>query len=161
MKHDLPGGGWVEVKDPDSLTGADQDAYFDKYDEIMAAKPQPAPRPDPSNPAVMLEAPRPRLTNADGRVLRDWLLEMAVVSWSLDEPLPLTPEVRRGLPVRVCNALYEAVKGLDEALSGTEAEAEGAPKEGAPTGTGGSSGTSEDGTGSPLPGPAGVMSGTP
>jgi len=36
MKIDLPGGNWAELKDPDELTGADQDTYYDQYDAIMA-----------------------------------------------------------------------------------------------------------------------------
>lgn len=161
MKHDLPGGGWFQIKDAGELTGADQDDYFDAVDALIASKPQPAPQPDPANPAQMLPAPPRRFTNADGRQLRDAMLGKMVTAWSLDEPLPLTTEVRRRLPAQTCNALYEAYKPLDDVLSGTEAETEGAPKEGAPSGTGGSSDTSGDGTESPLPEPAGETSGTP
>jgi hypothetical protein len=151
MRIDLPGGQWAELKDPGDLTGADQDDYFDAYDALIAAQPQPEPRPDPANPAVMLDPPRPRLTNASARALRDKLLEMAITAWSYDHiPLPYTAAgAKRQLPVRACNALYEAARPLDDALSGTEEDGDG-PKQEAPTGTGGSSDTSADGTESPL-----------
>ena len=87
----LPGGQWADLRDPSELTGADQDEYFDAYDELIATQPQPEPQPDPSNPAVMLQPPRPRLTNANGRALRDKLLGMTVTAWSFDGiPLPYT-----------------------------------------------------------------------
>jgi hypothetical protein len=164
IKVPLPGGEWAELKDVSDLTGADQDAYWDAYDEIMDAKPRPEPQPDPSNPAVMLPAERPRFTNADGRVIRDKLLAMLVTAWSFDPaafPLPVTTETRKRLPLPACNALYRAVKPMDTALSGTEDEDPDVPKPGAPSGTGGSSGTSADGTESPLPGSPGEPSGTP
>lgn len=162
IKVDLPGGQHAVLKGVEDLTGADQDAYWDAYDEIVNAKPQPEPKPDPANPAVMLTPPRPRFTNADGRVLRDKLIGMLVTSWSFDHPLPVTPEVRKLLPLPVCNALYRVIKPIDNALSGTEDDSEDAgPKQEAPTGTGGSSGSSEDGTESPLRESPGDQSGTP
>lgn len=161
IKVGLPGGNWAELRDADDLTGSDQDAYFDRYDEIMAAKPQPEPRPDPANPAVMLEAPRPRFTNRDGRDLRDWLLDCVLVSWSYGHSPKPFAEAKKQIPVRACNALYDASRPVDAALSGTEKEAPDAPKQAAPTGTGGSSDTSEAGTGSPLQGSPGGTSGTP
>ncbi len=159
IRVDLPGGQWADLRGVEDLTGSDQDDYLDAYDELIAAKPRPEPQPDPANPAVMLEPPRPRLTNADGRVLRDRLLAMAITAWSLDHPLPFTAETRRKLPVRVCNALYGAVRPLDDALSGTEEE-DSDPKPAAPTGTGGSSDTSADGTPSLLPESPAELSGT-
>lgn len=162
MRIDLPGGGWADLRGPDDLTGSDQDAYFDAYDEIMAAKPQPVPQADPRNPAVMLEPARPRFTNADGRVLRDKLLAMLITAWSYDHiPLPWSADAKKQLPVRVCNALYEATGPMDAALSGTEDQGEDAPKPAAPTGTDGSSVSSADGTQSLLQESAGEPSGTP
>jgi hypothetical protein len=158
---DLPGGQSAELRGVEDLTGADQDAYWDAFDEIMAAKPQPEPRPDPSNPAVMLPAERPRFTNADGRVMRDRLLAMLVTGWSFDHPLPVTTETRRKLPLPACNALYKAIKPMDSALSDTEDEDPDVPKQAAPTGSSGSADSSADTTPSPLPEPAGEPSATP
>ncbi len=159
MRSDLPGGGWFEMPAPGELTGAHQDDYYDLVDEFIAAKPRPEPQPDPSNPAVMLPAPERRFTNADGRALRDRMLGKLITAWSLDEPLPLTTETRRRLPARVCNAIYEAYKPLDDALTGTEDET---PKaDGLSPGSGGSTGSSPESTESPLPAPPGELSSTP
>jgi hypothetical protein len=160
-KIPLPGGEWAELRDTSDLTGADQDAYWDAYDEIMNAKPRPEPKPDPANPSVMLEPPRPRFTNADGRVMRDKLIGMLVTSWSFDHPLPVTTETRQKLPLPVLNALYRAIKPMDSALSGTEDEDPDVPKPAAPSGTGGSSDTSADGTENPLQESPGDQSVTP
>ena len=161
MRIELPGGQWAELRDVDSLTGSDQDDYFDKYDELIASAPLPEPQPDPSNPAVMLPAER-KLGNAGGRALRDHLLRVLITSWSFDAPLPYGPEARKQLPVRACNALYEAIGPMRDAIQGTEDDdGDAGPKPGAPSGTGGSSGSSADGTGSPLQGSPADPSGTP
>jgi hypothetical protein len=159
----LPDGQWADLRGPAELTGADQDAYYDAYDEIMASKPQPEPQPDPANPAVMLEPARPRFSNADGRVLRDRLLGMVITAWSYDHlPIPYTAEYKKQLPVLACNALYRAVKPMDDALSGTEDdEAEGGPKAGESPGSGGSSDTSPESTASLLPARHAAPSATP
>jgi hypothetical protein len=161
-RHPLPGGQWAELLDPDELTGADQDAFLDKYDELIEAVPQPEPQPDPANPAVMLAAPPRQLGTAGNRALRDWILTRVITGWSLNLPLPYTGQYREVLPVRVCNALAKAIKPLQGALTDSEEEDEdaGAPKSAVASGTGGSEGTSEAGTPSLLPAPPAVLSGT-
>lgn len=153
----LDGDNWADLKTAAELTGADSDAYFDAYDELMASKPQPEPQPDPANPAVMLEPPRPRFTNADSRAMRDTLLAMLVTAWSYDHiPLPYAAGVWKDLPLPACNALRKAIKPMDDALSGTEKDED--PKEtGLSPGSGGSSGSSPESTGSPLPAPPAVQ----
>lgn len=155
IRVSLPGEQWADLKDPSELTGADQDAYFDAYDAIMATKPQAEPRPDPANPAVMLEAAPARLSNADARVLRDGLLGTLITGWSYDHiPLPYTAESRKQLPVAACNALVKAMEPMQDALTGTEKDDAGNPKaDGLSPGNGGSTGTSQENTGSPLPAP--------
>lgn len=162
-RHPLPGGQWADLLDPDDLSGADQDAFLDKYDELIQAVPQPEPRPDPQNPAVMLPAPPRQLGRAGNRVLQDWLLAKVITGWSLDLPLPYVTSYREALPVRVCNALVKAAGPAQNALLDIEeeAEAEGAPKSGPPSGTGGSGDTSRGGTPSPLPVPPAAQSATP
>jgi hypothetical protein len=160
----LPGDQWAELRTADELTGADQDAYFDSYDEIVAEKPVSQPQPDPSNPAVMLPAEPAKLSNADARALRDRLLGSLITAWSYELPLPYTSDSRKSLPVAACNALVRAMEPMQDALTGTgtgKAEAAGAPKSGPASGTGGSEGSSPDGTGSLLPAPPAVLSGTP
>lgn len=168
IKVSLPGGQWAEMRDVGDLTGADQDAYFDKLDELRARREIPAlpERPDPANPAQMLPAEPAKpgtLTGADLRELRDAVLGAIITSWSLGRPLPFSTETRRSLPVLVCNALFDALVPMSSALQG---EAEEAPKPGStPTdpqdGTDGSSATSPGSTGSPLPAPPAVPSITP
>jgi len=169
IKVPLPGGDWAEMRDVSDLTGADQDAYYDKLDDLRARRETPGlpERPDPANPAVMLPA-QPAvpgtLIGGDLRELRDSTLGRLITSWSLDARLPLTRETRRALPLTVCNVLYKAMEPMSSALSG--AVEEDVPKPGStPTeeqdGSGGSAGTSPDGTPTLLPAPAAVPSGTP
>jgi len=158
----LPGGQWADLLDPDELTGADQDAFLDKYDELIQEVPQPAPQPDPANPAMMLPAPPRQLGSAGNRVMRDWLLAKLITAWSFDLPLPYTAQSRELLPVRVCNVLRKAAGPLQDALTDDEDDGEGgAPKSGPLSGSGGSEGTSPAGSPSPLPAPPAVTSGTP
>lgn len=148
----LPDGHWADLRTAAELTGKDQDDYFDAYDDLISQQPKPEPQPDPSNPAVMLPAPPPRLSNANGRALRDKLLGLLIVTWSYDHiPLPYTPECRGLLPVLASNTLVRAAQPIEAALSGNEDEDEGAPKPGEPSGTGGSADTSPAGTPNPLP----------
>src|SRR5689334_14148501 len=108
-RHPLPGGQWADLLDPDELSGADQDAFFDEYDRLIAEVPQPKPVPDPANPAVALPAPARVLGRAGNRTLMDWMLAKAITGWSLDLPLPYQGSYREVLSVRVCNALVKAV----------------------------------------------------
>jgi hypothetical protein len=147
------GDNWADLKTIPELTGADQDAVFDVYDRLLEAKPQPEPQPDPANPAVMLPAPRPRFSNRDGRDLRDAVLSVVITAWSFDQiPLPYTPEARRQLPLPACNALYEAVDPIQDALLGVKKDE--APKADGPSpGSGGSTVTLQGNTVSLLPAP--------
>lgn len=159
-----PDGNWADLRTGEDLTGADQDAYFDAYDSLIALQPKPEPQPDPANPAVLLPAPPPRLSNAGGRALRDRLLSILVVAWSYDHiPLPYTSECRGLLPVLACNALAKASLPIERELTGAEDEDEDgdAPKPGEPSGAGGSTDTSPAGTPSLLPVPPAAPSSTP
>jgi hypothetical protein len=162
-RHPLPGGQWADLLDPDELTGADQDAFLDKYDELIQEIPQPAPQPDPANPAVMLPAPPRQLGRAGNRVMQDWLLAKVIAGWSFDQlGLPWQREYRGQLPVRVCNALAKAAGPVQDALIDAEDdEADEAPKSGPASGSGGSADTSKAGSPSPLPAPPAVTSATP
>ena len=161
-RHDLPGGQWADLLDPDDLSGADQDAFLDRYDELIQDIPQPVPQPDPANPGQMLPAGPRTLGTAGNRVLRDWMLARVITAWSFDLPLPYQPGYREKLPVRVCNALQKAVKPVQDAMTDDEDDEDGdGPKSGPQSGTGGSAGSSAAGTPSPLPAPPAVTSGTP
>jgi len=167
IKVPLPGDNWAELREADDLTGADQDDWYGRIDDLRAARTVPGlpERPDPANPAVMLPAQpsqRAELTSADNRALKDLVLKMTVVSWSLPYPLPVTAETSKALPLRVRNALNRLALPVQDALNGAdEDEDEDGPKPAAPTGTGGSADTSGDGTENPLPESAGEPSGTP
>ena len=163
IKVSLPGGEWAEMREISELTGADQDTYFDKLDELRARRETPAlpERPDPANPAQMLPAEPAKpgaLTSADLRDLRDSTLATLITSWSLPQPLPWNPETRRSLPVLVSNILFEVMTPMSNALQG---EAEEAPKPAStptavPDGAGGSSDTSAGGTENPPQEPPGA-----
>src|SRR5947209_8476641 len=103
-RHPLPGGQWAELLAPNELFGADQDAFLDKYDELINEVPRPEPQPDPKNPAVMLPAPPRALGRAGNRELQDWILAKVVKAWSFPLDLPYRTEYRTlsgedGLPV--------------------------------------------------------------
>lgn len=174
IRVDLPGGQWADLLDPDELTGGDQDAFLDRYDELIQAVPQPKPEPDPANPAVALPAPARVLGRAGNRAMQDWILTLAITGWSFDLPLPYRGEYRsqRGgdgkpvLSLPACNALVKAVRRLQDTLVDADEDDEdgedgGAPKSGLPGGTGGSEGTSPAGSPNLLPAPPAVTSGTP
>jgi hypothetical protein len=164
IRVELPGGQWAELRGVDDLTGVDQDDFLDTYDKLVADKPRPEPKPDPDNPAVQAAAEPVKLTSADNRVLRDWLIGRFVTAWSFDLPLPYTAASRERLPVKACNALQKAIKPMQDALvdddDGDDGD-EAGPKSGPVSGTGGSTGTSPDGSPSPLPAPPAVTSATP
>ena len=169
-RHPLPGGQWAELLDPDDLSGADQDALFDRYDELIAEVPQPKPQPDPANPAVMLPAPPRQLGRAGNRAIQDWILAKVITAWSFDAlALPYRPEYRLPgpdgkpqLPLPASNALVKAARPVQNVLLDVDDddEEDAGPKRGVPSGTGGSSGTSRDGMPSPLPAPPAATSGT-
>lgn len=170
-RHDLPGGQWADLLDPDDLSGADQDAFFDEYDRLIQELPQVKPEPDPANPAVLLPAPPRTLGRAGNRALLDWLLARAITGWSLELDLPYRPGYRTDkgddgkplMPLRLSNALVKAAQPVQDALIDAEDEdgAEGAPKSAVPGGIGGSTGTSGGSTPSLLPAPPAVPSSTP
>lgn len=169
-RHPLPGGQWAELLDPGDLSGADQDEFLDKYDELIQKIPQAAPQPDPANPAVALPVPPRQLGREGNRKLEDWIFARVIKAWSFDQlPLPWQGEYRtvKGpdgetpvLALPVLNRLRKAAQAAQDALTDSEEEDGGVPKSGAPSGSGGSSGTSRDGTPSPLPAPPAVTSGT-
>jgi hypothetical protein len=170
-RHPLPDGQWAELLDPNDLSGADQDALFDRYDELIQEIPQPKPQPDPANPAVMLPAPARQLGRAGNRAIQDWILAKVITAWSFDLPLPYRAAYRLPgedgkpvLPLPACNALVKAARPVQNTLLDAdedEDEGSGAPKSGLPSGSGGSEGTSPAGSPSPLPAPPAVTSGTP
>lgn len=140
MKIDLPGGEWADIRDLDSLTGADQDAYGDEVDrllEIRRSEAEAAARA--ANPAMMpdpADTPRGRLTGADTRTLRDVLLGKLISDWSYSDrlPLPYVAAYRGRLPLVACVKLTEAIDPLVDVLNGN------IPKETeTPTGSAGTS----------------------
>lgn len=154
FRVDLPDGAWADLKGVSDLTGADQDAIFDAYDEIMAAKPEPERKPDPLNPSQLAPSEGKKLTNAESRGLRDKILGMVITAWSYDLALPYTSALKAQLPLATCNALRTAVDPMENALFGVEKKEDGDPKSPAPSpGSSGSSGSSPDSTESPLPEP--------
>jgi hypothetical protein len=125
----------------------------------MESKPEPEQKVNPANPAEMLPAPVRRLTTADNMLLRDMEIGRIVSAWSFDVPLPYTRESRAQLSLPVCTALLKATEPMRDAIQGTEDET---PKSPEPSpGSGGSTGTSPESTGSPLPAPPAVLSAMP
>ena len=111
---DLPGGASAELRDAESLTGADQDKYADAVDaalevrrreaEAAAIAANPAMMPDPSAPP-----PRARLTNADMRGLRDMVLGEMITAWSY----PLAAALHQRFPFPVADLRLQRAAGGD------------------------------------------------
>ncbi len=155
MRIDLTGGQWADIKGPDDLTGADIDEYEEFLEKIRedALGPEPEPEPDPENPAVMRTPERKgNFTAAHTHRIRDKILGMTITAWSYDLPLPYTADSRPALSGRVCRMLDKAGGPAGAVLNNAEEEIEPDPKQGSgSTGTGGSTDTSPESTGSPLP----------
>lgn len=148
---ELPAGQWADVKGPDDLSGADIDDWqaFTFNLRLERAGPDPAPEPDPDNPAVMKVPDRPAVqwTAGDLFALRDKRIGLVVIAWSYDLPLPYTTESRAHLPGRACSLLNKASLPAGNVLEEEEPD----PKPEGGTGTNGSPGTSPDSTPSLLP----------
>ena len=161
MRLDLPDGNWFDLLDVGMLTATHQDDYWDLQDELREKRRAelPPPGPDPANPAQMLPEPVVRLKRADIRQIQDLVASWVVQGSSFEGVLPWGPDSRAAMPLAAWNALRSAMEaddGIFDALNGTAPKAASA----APSGTGGSSGSSEAGTGNPLPVSAGELSGT-
>ena len=151
----LPDGQWAEMKGPDDLTGADIDEYEEFLEKIRdeALGPEPEPEPDPGNPAVMRTPERKgKFTAAHTHQIRDKILGMTITAWSYDLPLPYAAESRPSLSGRVCRLLDKAGGPAGAVLNNAEDEPEPDPKPGSgSTAADGSTGTSPENTGNPLP----------
>lgn len=161
---DLGGGNRAEMRV--DLTGGDQKRYLIRRDEMMrengTAKPAES-RPDPANPAVMLDIPAvpAYLTVADNIALLDHVLANLLVSWTLPEQLPWTEDFRETMDLDVVNALDAAAMSVSRYIMGTgpkptktlptsgdtsSGNAAASPEEPEATTSGTPSGSSEDGS---------------
>ena len=83
MRHDLPSGAWIDLKDPASLKGKDQDRY-ERAVRLML----------PRQPDGELDVARGVAEGIDGRQLkRDAVLHCFTTAWSFTgddgQPLPV------------------------------------------------------------------------
>ena len=147
MRIDIPGPGghWVELRDVDSLTAADDDAWMKAINDAYAARAseQIDADDDEGDPAANGAKPKLRLTANMLTQRRDDLLSSLITDWSFAAPdatphipLPYSTESRKLLPLAAGKALAEAIKPHQDALNGPSGPKEPEP----PTSTTGSSG---------------------
>ena len=152
----LDGDNWADVKTPAEIMGSDIDRWEEFIEGVRddALGPEPAPVPDPENPAVM-KVPERRGSFKASHVhqMRDELLTIVVTAWSYGLPLPYAAEHRSSIPGPSCRKMYKAADPVRKLLNDEEDdEGEPDPKpESGSTGSGGSADTSPESTGSPLP----------
>ena len=162
MRLELPDGNWFDLLDVGMLTATHQDDYWDLQDELREKRRAelPPPGPDPANPAQMLPEPVVRLKRADIRQVQDLVASWVVRGTSFEGVLPWGPDSRAAMPLSALNALRAELEKDGQHYDALNGVAPKAPASTPPSGTAGSSGSSEDGTGSPLPVSAGELSGT-
>jgi hypothetical protein len=156
MRIDIPGPGghWVELRDVDSLTAADDDAWQHVIQQAWADK--------ASENAEDEDEPDDGATNGDGKPKpkaklrltadmlnqrRDDLLASLVTGWSYADPaavphipLPYSAECRKVLPLPAAKALAAAIKPHQEALNGPSGPKEPGPQTSTTAGSGSGSG---------------------
>lgn len=132
MRIEIPGpaGHWVELRDVDSLTAADDDAWMKTINDAYAARASEQidaddDEGDEGDPAANGAKPKLRLTADMLTRRRDDLLSSLITDWSFAAegavphiPLPYSTESRKLLPLAAGKALAEAIKPHQEALNG-------------------------------------------
>jgi hypothetical protein len=143
MRIDIPGPGshWVELRDVDSLTAADDDAWRNVIQEAWAKRAAEEADADEDGEG----APKPKLRLTAGMLAerRDALFASLILDWSYAAegavphiPLPYSAVSRKLLPLAASKTLNEATKPHIAALDGPAGPKEPEP----PTSTTGSSG---------------------
>jgi hypothetical protein len=154
-RHDVPGGGYFDLRPISDLNSDHQDEYTELSIEIRERKRREQAALVPVNPAVMpdpnaeAEDAPVRLSPKDTRPVRDLLLSWILTDSSFGVP------VTWPLPLPAANVLRKALSPYYDALNGD------VPKDPEPKATGGSATTSPDGSPSPLPAPVPASSATP
>jgi hypothetical protein len=151
MRIEVPGTEqWIDLRGPDELTGADDDAWQGVYTAIWAERAESDVNEDTEGDGMEVSAdgasmaPRKRRTKVPPNIVqrqRDVLLASLITGWSYSEPpfslpLPYSTEARKTLPLAACKALDAAIKPHVEAIT------DSGPKE-----TTEASGTSGNGSG--------------
>jgi len=118
MRLAIPGGQWVDLRGPDELTGADDDAFQRVYSaafaqdvEITDEDDQMEVSPDGVSMTPKAKPKRTiRVTMDMVAEQRDILLSRLITAWSFDIPLPYNSASRELLPLAATRALNEAIK---------------------------------------------------
>lgn len=137
MRIDVPGGDhWIELRGPDELTGADDDAWQSVYTAIWAeraeAEVNEAEVSEDTGDGMEVSAdgvsmkPRRRTIKVPPNVVnrqRDILLTRLITAWSYEAepfslPIPYTTLSREKLPLAAAKALDAAIVPHVEAIKG-------------------------------------------
>ena len=105
---------WVELRGPEALSGADEDAFKSVYESALGSLTVDLDEDmEMSEDGVsMVPKQRRKVQVSLGMVnqQRDILLTRLITDWSFaDIPLPYTPLSRERLPLAVCKALDAAI----------------------------------------------------
>jgi hypothetical protein len=149
MRIEIPGPGshWVELRDPDSLTAADDDAWRNVIQEAWAKKAAEEADADADEEGEGVPKPKLRLTADMLAQRRDALFASLILDWSYAAegavphiPLPYSAESRKLLPLTAGKTLNEATKPHIAALDGPAGPKEPEPKTSTTDGSGSDSG---------------------
>jgi hypothetical protein len=137
------GNAWIELRGPDELTGADDDAWHLVYNQVVTDA--AVIEPDGDGMEVSADGtsmvPKRRRIRMPPDILqrqRDGLLGLLITGWSYDLQLPYTSASRTSLPLAMCKELDRAIQPHIAVIR------DAGPKE---TASGSSTSTSPDGSG--------------
>ena len=109
-KIDLGDGEWAEVRTGREVTGEDRDEWLLAIDDARQEKgPAVQYKPNPENPAEMIEVPGDRsLSLRDQLKIRDMLTARLVTSWSF--PQPYSRQARSQMSLAACKKLDAVIE---------------------------------------------------
>jgi hypothetical protein len=125
--EDQAGGWWIELRGPDQLFGADEDAFKAVYETAIGAIDVEIGDDDemevsPDGVSMTPKQPERRKIKVKLSMVndqRDVLLSRLITGWSFEDiPLPYTALSRERLPLSVCKKLDEAISEHKRILQG-------------------------------------------
>lgn len=124
--EDPAGTWWIEIRGPDQLFGADEDAFKAVYESAIGAIDVELGEDDMevSSDGVTMRPRAPERRRVQVRLSmvneqRDVLLARLITGWSFEDiPLPYTAASRELLPLTVCKRLDDAIAEHKRILQG-------------------------------------------
>lgn len=124
--EDPAGGWWIELRGPDQLFGADEDAFKAVYEAAIGAIDVEIgdDEMEVSDDGVSMQPKQPERRKVKVKLSmvndqRDVLLSRLITGWSFEDiPLPYNAASREVLPLSVCKRLDEAIGEHKRILQG-------------------------------------------